>query len=57
MAKKMTLEEIQNELDLMYYNLEKLCKLHYTEWSLEERMKYGRLHAMKQRRLAEKDHV
>ena len=29
--KKMTLEEIQNELNYMYYNLEKLCGLHYLQ--------------------------
>jgi len=53
MSKKKTLEEIQNELDQMYYHLEKLCKLSYTEWSLEEKMRHGRLHAMKQQRLNE----
>jgi hypothetical protein len=42
----------------MYYHLEKLCKLSYTEWSLEERMRHGRLHAMKQQRLNEmKEHT
>lgn len=53
MSKKKTLEEIQGELDQMYYYLEKLCKLSYTKWSLEEKMRHGRLHAMKQQRLNE----
>ena len=58
MSKKKTLEEIQKELDQMYYHLEKLCKLSYAEWSLEERMRHGRLHAMKQQRLNEmKEHT
>jgi hypothetical protein len=57
MFKKKTLEEIQNELDQMHYNLEKLCKLHYSEWYLEERMRYGRLLAMKERRLQEAQNV
>jgi len=51
--KKMTLEEIEAELNIMNFNLVKLCKLQYYDWSLEERMRYGRLSAMKERRLAE----
>ena len=51
--RKKTLDEIQNEIDQMLYHLEKLCKLHYSEWYLEERMRYGRLLAMKDKRLKE----
>jgi hypothetical protein len=51
--KKMTLEEIEAELNIMNFNLVKLCKLEYYDWSLEERMRYGRLYSMKERRLKE----
>ncbi len=53
MSKKKTLKDIQHELNQMYYHLEKLCKLNYSEWSLEEKMRHGRLQAMKQKRLNE----
>jgi len=51
---KKTLEEIEAEMNNMVFNLTKLCKMEYYDWRLEDRMHYGRLMAMKQRRLAEK---
>lgn len=48
---KKTIDEIQKEMNAMEYELEKLRKLQYYEWSLEDRMRYGRLRAMKQRRM------
>jgi hypothetical protein len=43
--------ESQKEMNAMEYELEKLRKLQYYEWPLEDRMRYGRLQAMKQRRM------
>ena len=48
---KKTIDEIQKEMNAMEYELEKLRKLQYYEWQLEDRMRYGRLQAMKQRRM------
>jgi Sec-independent protein translocase protein TatA len=50
-AMKKTIGEIQEEMNAMEYELEKLRKLQYYEWPLEDRMRYGRLQAMKQRRM------
>ena len=47
-------EEIEAEMNKMVFNLTKLCKMEYYDWRLEDRMHYGRLMAMKQRRMAEK---
>lgn len=50
---KKTLEEIQKEMDQMDYVLEKLCKIQHFDWDLQDKMRYGRLLAMKKRRLEE----
>lgn len=50
---KKTLEEIQKEMDQMDYVLEKLCKIQHFDWPLKDKMRYGRLLSMKQRRLEE----
>jgi hypothetical protein len=55
MPKKL-LEEIEAEINSMVFNLTKLCKMEYCDWRLEDKMHYGRLMAMKQRRLAEQQH-
>jgi len=49
---KKTLEDIEAEMNNMVFNLTKLCKLEYYDWRLEDKMHYGRLMAMKQRRLS-----
>jgi len=53
---KKTLEEIEVEMNNMVFQLTKLCKMEYYDWRLEDMMHYGRLMAMKQRRLAEQQH-
>jgi hypothetical protein len=55
MPKKL-LEEIEAEMNSMVFNLTKLCKMEYYDWRLEDKMHYGRLMAMKQRRLSEQQH-
>ncbi len=53
---KKSLEEIEGEMNSMVFNLTKLCKMEYYDWRLEDKMHYGRLMAMKQRRLSEQQH-
>jgi hypothetical protein len=53
---KKSLEEIEAEMNSMVFNLTKLCKMEYYDWRLEDKMHYGRLMAMKQRRLSEQQH-
>lgn len=53
MKQKKTLEDIQKELDFMDYELRRLCKLEYYDWALQDRMRYGRLLSMKEKRLEE----
>ena len=53
---KKSLEEIESEMESMFVELTKMCKIEYYEWRLEEKMRYGRLMAMKERRLAEQQH-
>jgi hypothetical protein len=56
MINKKSLEEIELEMNSMFFDLTKRCKIEYYEWRLEDKMHYGRLMAMKQRRLAEQQH-
>ena len=53
MKQRKTLEDIQKELDFMDYELGRLCKLEYYDWALQDRMRYGRLLSMKEKRLEE----
>jgi hypothetical protein len=53
MKKRKTLEEIQKEINFMDYELGRLCKLQYYDWDLKDRMRYGRLLSMKEKRLKE----
>ena len=53
---KKSLEKIEAEMNIMVFNLTKLCKMEYYDWRLEDKMHYGRLMAMKQRRLSEQQH-
>jgi hypothetical protein len=54
---KKSLEEIELEMNSMVFDLTKRCKIEYYEWRLEDKMHYGRLMSMKQRRLAEQHNL
>jgi hypothetical protein len=45
-----TLKEIEDEIQYIYYVYD-TCKLEYAEWDLGDKLRYGRLQSMKERRL------
>ena len=45
-----TLKEIEDEIQQIYYVYD-TCKLEYAEWDLGDKLRYGRLQSMKERRL------
>jgi len=50
--KKKTLEQIEAEIQYIYY-VNDTCKLQYAEWDLGDKIRYGQLQKMKEKRLAE----
>ena len=49
-----TLKEIEDEIQQINYVYD-TCKLQYSEWDLGDKLRYGRLQAMKERRLAKQE--
>ena len=47
-----TLKEIEDEIQQINYVYD-TCKVQYSEWDLGDKLRYGRLQAMKDRRLAQ----
>jgi hypothetical protein len=49
-----TLKEIEDEIQQIYYVYD-TCKLQYHEWDLSDKLRYGRLQSMKERRLKKEE--
>jgi hypothetical protein len=49
-----TLKEIEDEIQQIYYVYD-TCKLQYHEWDLGDKLRYGRLQSMKERRLKKEE--
>lgn len=55
MSQRKTLEEIQKELSQIEWYYDQ-CKMNYCDWYLQDKMRYGKLINMKNKRVAEKVH-
>ena len=52
---KKKLKQIEDEINQIHYYYD-TCKMQYGEWDLGDKIRFGQLYKMKERRLAEHQH-